>query len=84
MIDAHKKILSEIVALDGKCLDPEIRCKACPFASVCLPDFIRGNKDRPSQQERANMAADILARHELLGADDDPQEQYRVHSRRAL
>ena len=74
----HRKILEEIVELSGSCLEAK-RCSVCPFAAVCLPEFVKDRESRPSKTERANMAADVLVRVDLLGEEDEPQEQYSIH-----
>lgn len=56
-------ILQEIVNLEGKCLKRE-RCLACPFRSMCLPEFL--NPHPPSQLQRFNMALDVLTHNELM------------------
>lgn len=76
MDDKQREILEEIISLRGNCLDGR-RCQYCPFKSKCLPQFAMG-KARMSQQERANSAADVLAREELLGETDAASEQYHL------
>lgn len=66
MTKQEKKILSEIVELDGACLDNS-RCKNCPFKRKCLPEFIAPKKSRPSKPKRLAMALDALTNLELLG-----------------
>lgn len=66
MTKHEKKILSEIINLEGACLsDP--RCKHCPFKKKCLPEFISPKKSRPSKSKRLAMALDTLTNLELLG-----------------
>lgn len=65
MTKDEKKILSEIVELDGACLDSS-RCKNCPFKRKCLPEFITSKRGRPSKPKRLAMALDALANLELF------------------
>lgn len=76
MEDKHRETLEEIISLSGNCLESR-RCTRCPFKAKCLPQFATGGP-RMSQYERANNAADILAREELLGETDDASEQYNL------
>ena len=79
MIDRHRDILEEIVSLHGDCLHWS-RCGECPFKTKCLPEFVKAEGRRLSKHERANLAADVLAREELLGEDDAASEQYNISS----
>lgn len=67
-------VLQQIVDLDGECLDSK-RCKICPFRVMCLPEFL--NIVPPTQQQRANMALDVIAHHILLDDQviDKPHHQ---------
>lgn len=60
------KVLEEVVALDGNCLEPK-RCEKCPFRSMCLPEFLHPNP--PTKNQRRNMAYDVLTHNALI--DDD-------------
>ena len=77
----HKDILGDIVDLEGACLEAD-RCQRCPFAAVCLPEFVKDKELRPTKSKRYQMAADVLVRHELLGEEDDPSEQYDIQDGR--
>lgn len=62
----NKRVLGEIVALDGQCLDSK-RCLDCPFKTKCLPEFLY---PKPlTQKQRLNMALDALSGNLLL--DDE-------------
>ncbi len=66
-----KKILSEIVAISGNCLESK-RCSECPFRSVCLPEFLN---PRPlTRPQRLNMALDVLSYNMLLDDNFTAQE----------
>lgn len=56
-------ILESIVELKGNCLDAKL-CVVCPFANNCLPSFMSIN--RPSREQRLNMALDHIARRSLF------------------
>lgn len=43
------------------------RCIKCPFRSNCLPVFLK--PERPSHNDRFNMAMDVLAHDILMGSD---------------
>lgn len=60
-------ILEQIVELEGKCMDSQ-RCKQCPFRGMCIPEFIYPNP--PTQQQRAQMALNVLAHHALVDEED--------------
>lgn len=62
-------VLDKIVELQGDCLDAKL-CRACPFASTCLPDFIRDVSSRPSKEQRLQMALDLITRKVLFDDDD--------------
>lgn len=72
MLKTHEDILERIVELDGNCLDAKL-CSICPFASRCLPDFLKTPRERPTKPERLQMALDVLARNSLLNDDDFPE-----------
>ena len=66
------KTLEEIIALNGKCLNPE-RCEQCPLRNKCHPTFYKSTdngKSRFRDYERVNHALDILTNFVLLGDDD--------------
>ena len=56
-------LLEQIVELEGKCMDSQ-RCKLCPFRGMCIPEFIYPNP--PTQQQRSQMAMNVLTHHSLL------------------
>lgn len=66
-----RRILEEIVALCGDCLDGRPRCENCPFRAECLPEFI--NVQPPSKHKRLEMAKRVLF-HNLIFEDDDEGE----------
>lgn len=70
----HADTLEEIVGLDGNCLNAKM-CSRCPFASVCLPEFLNA---RPTKNQRKSMALDVLARHHLIGEEGDPSDQFQL------
>lgn len=72
MLKTHEELLEKIVALDGNCLDAKL-CSICPFASRCLPDFLKTPRDRWTKPERLQMALDVLARNSLFNDDDFPE-----------
>lgn len=74
--DKQLEILEEIISLGGNCLEAK-RCQGCPFRTKCLPQFAMG-KSRMSQNQRANYAADVITREELLGETDGASEQYHI------
>ena len=63
LTDKQREVLAEIVQNKGMCLEVE-RCESCPFASRCLPDFVK--KEGWSKNKRLNMAADALVNEDLL------------------
>jgi hypothetical protein len=67
-------ILEAIVQLDGKCMDSQ-RCKLCPFRGMCIPEFIYPNP--PTQQQRQQMALNVLAHHALVDEEPLEAEEYR-------
>lgn len=67
-------ILEQIVQLDGKCMDSQ-RCKLCPFRGMCIPEFIYPNP--PTQQQRCQMALNVLAHHALVDEEPLEPEEYR-------
>jgi hypothetical protein len=71
LLKKHEETLDKIIDLDGDCLDAKI-CEVCPFASLCLPDFLHTSK-RPTKQERVQMALDTLTRNHLMADDDFPE-----------
>lgn len=72
MLKTHEETLEKIVELEGDCLDSKY-CSVCPFASKCLPEFLKTPRQRPSKPERFQMALDVLARNALLNDDDFPE-----------
>jgi hypothetical protein len=56
--------LIRIVEIEGNCLVSTL-CDECPFRKSCLPEFL-DKKKRPSRKERYEMAADTLARLDLM------------------
>jgi hypothetical protein len=60
----HKKVLNKIVEKEGNCLI-NLLCDVCPFRTKCLPEFL-DKKTVPTRKERYEMAADMLARIELM------------------
>lgn len=60
-------VLEQIVQLEGKCMDSK-RCMLCPFRGMCIPEFIYPNP--PTQQQRQQMALNVLAHHALV--DEEP------------
>lgn len=72
MLKTHENVLDRIIELDGACLDAKL-CSMCPFASRCLPDFLKTPRERPTKSERLQMALDVLARNSLLNDDDFPE-----------
>jgi hypothetical protein len=64
-LQTKEQILDKIIELDGDCLDAKL-CKHCPFAPICLPDFLVDRK-RPTKSERVQLALDELARNSLMG-----------------
>ena len=50
-------ILEDIISLKGDCLSSQ-RCRKCPFASQCLPDFLESDrrKRKLSKAKRFNLA----------------------------
>jgi hypothetical protein len=73
VLKTHEDTLERIAALGGNCLDAKI-CSFCPFASRCLPEFLKTPAYRPSQEERLSMALDALTRNSLLDDDIFPDE----------
>jgi len=72
-----KKILQEIVDVDGRCLDG-IRCQNCPFRSNCLPDFLIPRY--PTEEQRLRIAIDVLTHHLLIDEDmtvEDIKENWK-------
>jgi len=63
------KTLEQIVSLEGDCSEYSL-CLSCPFKGSCLPAFL-GNKPRPSELDRKNMAVDALTRAVLLVEDSE-------------
>lgn len=66
-------ILQEIVNVRGNCLYSK-RCSECPFRSRCLPEFL--NIEPPTQNQRFNMAVDVLTYHQLLQDEEAEKVQY--------
>lgn len=60
----YKRVLNIIVDKEGDCLTSKL-CNDCPFRAKCLPEFL-DKKAIPSRKERYEMAADMLARVELM------------------
>jgi hypothetical protein len=75
----HKKILQDIINLNGDCLDSN-RCSVCPFAYVCLIEFAKNASDPKtriaSKQDRLNIALNILMRDALMNDVDDPKDHF--------
>lgn len=71
-------ILQEIVSTDGNCLKSE-RCAACPFRSMCLPEFLFPKP--PTQQQRRDMALKVLT-HSAIFHDEEPEKEYSWPSQR--
>jgi len=67
-------ILEQIVQLEGKCMDSQ-RCPRCPFRGMCIPEFIYPNP--PTQQQRAQMALNVLAHHALVDEEPLKAEEYQ-------
>ena len=79
--DSDKKVMQQIVDLEGKCMKAE-RCNKCPFRAMCLPEFIYPNP--PTQSQRMKMAMDILVHHELIDNEltvEELKEEYRWNKR---
>lgn len=66
--NGDKKILEQIVELDGNCLDGRPRCEQCPFRSKCLPEFL--NEEPPTKHKRLEMAKQVLFHNLVLEEDD--------------
>ena len=64
MEQIQKKILNDIVTLEGKCASAN-RCRYCPFSAECLPEFI-SDKGPPSRNRRKTIALDTIVNLELL------------------
>ena len=64
MKDKYKNVLIKIVEKEGNCLVNTL-CDNCPFRLDCLPEFLN-KKSRPTRKERYEMAADALARIDLM------------------
>ena len=60
----NRRVLEEIITLQGRCMDAVNRCNVCPFASECLQ--IWHTDKLPTAQNRVNMALDKIADMELL------------------
>lgn len=74
--DGDKKILEEIVATNGNCLNAS-RCSSCPFKALCLPEFL--NPKPPTQPQRLEMALEVLSHHYLIDEEitkEDIQKDY--------
>jgi hypothetical protein len=70
MVTDHQiQILEKIVELKGDCLKADM-CRDCPFAKQCLPEFLKVKRERPSKQERFNMALDKLTNISLFDDED--------------
>jgi hypothetical protein len=67
-------ILEQIVELEGKCMDSQ-RCKVCPFRGMCIPEFIYPNP--PTQQQRSQMAMNVLTHHALLDEESLEIDQFQ-------
>lgn len=72
--NSDAQVLSEIVNLDGKCMESQ-RCKICPFRAMCLPEFL--NPVPPTPEQRAKMALDVITHHALVDEQDLDVEQHR-------
>lgn len=72
--NSDAQVLSEIVKLDGKCMESQ-RCKICPFRAMCLPEFL--NPVPPTPEQRAKMALDVITHHALVDEQDLDVEQHR-------
>jgi len=68
------KVLEQIVQLDGKCMDSQ-RCKLCPFRGMCIPEFVYPNP--PTQQQRSQMALNVLVHHSLVDEEPLNAEDFR-------
>lgn len=68
------QVLEQIVQLDGKCMDSQ-RCKQCPFRGMCIPEFVYPNP--PSQQQRSQMALNVLVHHSLVDEEPLNTEDFR-------
>lgn len=66
LTDEQRKILEDIVSVDGKCLSSR-RCRLCPMRSKCLPKFL--TTFPPSTTSRQRTALDILAHDYLIDVD---------------
>jgi hypothetical protein len=62
----NKKVLNEILSLEGDCLDGS-RCPMCPFKTQCLYEFLGSKGSYPSKIRRKQMALDAIVYLELLG-----------------
>jgi len=71
--EQDKKVLEEIVELDGNCLDGRPRCQLCPFRAKCLPEFL--NKTPLSKRARFDMAMKILFHNLVLEGEEDDTER---------
>jgi len=60
----YKKVLNKIVEKEGNCLI-NLLCDICPFRTKCLPEFL-DKTTVPTRKERYEMAADMLARIDLM------------------
>lgn len=67
-------LLEQIVQLEGKCMDSQ-RCKLCPFRGMCIPEFIYPNP--PTQQQRSQMAMNVLTHHSLLEEESLELDQFQ-------
>ena len=77
LTDQDITVLQDIVALEGKCMDSN-RCKACPFRSMCLPEFLNSNP--PTSSQRSQLAMDVLTHHALVDSElslDELSNDYR-------
>jgi hypothetical protein len=72
MKDEKIEILETIIKLKGDCLSAKL-CNACPFKKKCLPQFL-DYANRPSQEERFNLALDIITNTALM--DDDTEIEF--------
>ena len=68
------QVLEQIVQLDGKCMDSQ-RCKLCPFRGMCIPEFVYPNP--PTQQQRSQMALNVLVHHALVDEAPLNAEDFR-------
>ena len=69
-----ERIMQEIVDLDGHCMESK-RCVACPFRSLCLPEFLYPSP--PTPEKRAKMALDVMTHHALVDDQDLDLEAHR-------